>query len=128
MFSLKSTGTWLNFELPIKSFAQLSSRFLVLCKIKLQGSTPIFFAKGRLTVTTCCLMRNCVSWIQSRRNENHLIVQLCSELSYRCLINVALLRGARVMVLKVEVLQVEVFRLTPPQTNSEQLRHTLFLS
>lgn len=44
--------TVIKFELPIKSFVQLSPRFLVLCKINLHGSNPIIFAKGWLTLTT----------------------------------------------------------------------------
>lgn len=70
-----------------------------------------------------CRMSNCVSWFQSRYNKTHLVLQLCRELSNRHLINVTLLRGARVMVLKAEV-----FHLTPQQTNHMHLQHTLSLS
>lgn len=70
-----------------------------------------------------CRMSNCVSWFQSHSNETHLVLQLCRELSNRHLINVMLLRGARVMVLKAEV-----FHLTPQQTNHKHLQHTLSLS
>lgn len=71
----------------------------------------------------CCRMSNCVSWFWSHYNETHLVLQLCWELSKRHLINVALLRGARVMVLKVEV-----FHLIPQQTKSKQLQRALSLS